>query len=340
MAPLIMLAERGLLSDGVIRIGIRRNCDLRAREVQGLARSGNALESFLAQHGDAPIAVQTEAANSQHYEVPPAFFEMTIGPYLKYSSGLWENGAKTLEEAEREMLDLSIDRAGVVDGMRVLDLGCGWGSMSMRLAERFPGADITAVSNSHSQRRFIEQRSAARGLANIRVITCDINELEFDQPFDRVLSVEMFEHMRNHRALLERVQGWMKADGKLFVHVFCHHAVPYLYEVRDNSDWMAQHFFSGGMMPSRDYLPACSDRLQLESQWDINGLNYARTCRAWLDQADHNAGQLAEVLDAACPHSSGRVALQRWRMFFMACEELFRFRNGREWFVAHYLFTS
>ncbi len=338
MSVLIRGAEQGWIPDPLVRIGIRGLCAMRARETRALARQQGVLERFIEASRLAPIAVQTGSANAQHYEVPAAFFEQALGPYLKYSCGLWEEGAQSLADAERQMLDLSIDRAAVQDGMRVLDLGCGWGSLTLRLAERFPSARIHAVSNSASQRAFIEERARLRGLRNVEVMTADINELTLDRTFDRVLSIEMFEHMRNHGELFRRIAGWLAPRGKLFVHVFCHREVPYLYEVRDQTDWMARNFFSGGMMPSLGYLPACAAPLQLEQQWEVNGNNYARTCRAWLDRADGNAAALRGILAAAGAEGDGAVALQRWRMFFMACEELFRYRAGREWFVAHYRF--
>ena len=352
------LLERGAIPDPIVRAGIRSLLRSRLKEESRLNRKAR----FIDELRQSPIALHTEAANAQHYEVPAAFFEHVLGPHLKYSSGLWEPGTRTLADAERAMLALTVSRAGLVDGDRILELGCGWGSLTLYMAARFPASRIVAVSNSSSQRAFIEARAKERGLDNISVITADMNT--FEPPaglvFDRVVSVEMFEHMRNYGRLLERIAGWLVPGGTLFVHIFAHRQFAYPYEARDASDWMAEHFFTGGTMPSDDLLAHFQDHLTLEAQWQVNGEHYARTCDAWLANMDaqrpaiddifartyapgsdsHGAGRSAAPPQAAMRNREVRRWRARWRVFFMACAELFRYQGGREWFVSHYRFVK
>lgn len=345
------LLEGELLPDRVVRAGIRQILRQRLREEARRRR----LASFVAELRESPIAINTAAANAQHYEVPADFFGLVLGPHLKYSCGLWEQGVGAgggtgdgLAASEEAMLRLTCQRAEIVDGQQILDLGCGWGSLTLYLAERFRSASIVAVSNSQSQRAFIEARCRARGLSNVSVVTADINA--FDpcarnwQPqsgrgFDRVVSIEMFEHVRNYARLLARVSHWLKPTGKLFVHIFTHARFAYPYEVRDASDWMAEHFFTGGTMPSDTLLYHFQDDLRIEEHWRIDGTHYARTANAWLARMDANR----EAIDALFAQVYGAAAVQRWRarwrIFFMACAELFGFRNGTEWMVSHYRFS-
>ena len=317
----IELAERGLLPDAALRWGIRRLLKERLGEP--------ADESFLE---DAPVAPVPEKANEQHYEVPAAFYRLVLGRRMKYSSALWPEGVDALDAAEDAMLDLTCERADLADGQRVLELGCGWGSLTLQMAERYPASRITAVSNSASQRAFIE----ARAPANVEVITADMNGFEPEGAFDRVVSVEMFEHMRDHRTLMARIARWLAREGKLFVHVFCHRSKAYPFETDGADNWMGRHFFTGGVMPSEDLLPRCAGDLALEKQWRVDGTHYAKTAEAWLRNLDHRRDAARAVLAQDLGSAEARRQVRRWRIFFLACAELFGYRNGEEWFVAHY----
>ncbi|HEU0123563.1 MAG TPA: cyclopropane-fatty-acyl-phospholipid synthase family protein [Bryobacteraceae bacterium] len=333
------LLERDLLPDWMIRLGIRQLLRARLRELEagGPSAQQERMDRFFDQLRAGPIALQTEAANAQHYEVPAAFYELVLGRHLKYSCGLWEAPDTTLDESEAAMLALTCERARLEDGQDILELGCGWGSLSLYMAERFPRSRILAVSNSASQRRFLERRAEERGLRNVEVETADMNEFDVHRRFDRAVSVEMFEHMRNQGALLRRIAGWLRDDGLLFVHIFAHQRFAYPFEVRGSSDWMAQHFFAGGMMPSANLLRRFSDSMTVCQEWEISGLDYWRTCEAWLERLD---GRRQEALALFAQDGGAGTALRnlvRWRVFFLACGELFRYRQGREWSVRHYL---
>jgi cyclopropane-fatty-acyl-phospholipid synthase len=334
---LIGVAESGRLPDAWLRAGIRHLVAGRQRETLAadfetrLARKLAFLDEL--RHG--PIAVATERANQQHYEVPPAFFEQVLGPRLKYSCALFEPGVGSLAEAESRMLAATCERAGLEDGMRVLDLGCGWGSLTLWIAEQLPGCRVLGVSNSKPQREHILRRAAERGLSNVEVETTDVNGFEPERRFDRVVSVEMFEHVRNHEALLARIAGWLEPEGRLFVHHFCHREAAYPYEDEGSGDWMARHFFTGGIMPSEDLLLLRQRDLEVEAQWRVSGLHYEKTSNAWLANLDARGAAVREVLAGAYGERDAALWRQRWRMFFMACAELFGFRGGEEWFVTH-----
>jgi cyclopropane-fatty-acyl-phospholipid synthase len=334
MAIGLALAEAGWLPDPLIRVGIRSMLRERLRELDRLSPGDPA--TGLAGLRDGPVALLPELANRQHYEVDPELFRLVLGPHLKYSCGYWPRGVERLDAAEAAMLALSTERAEIEDGMRVLDLGCGWGSLSLWLAARYPRARVLGVSNSKRQRDFIVQRARRRGLANLEVETADANVFEPDGRFDRVVSVEMFEHMRNWRALLARIERWLAPGGKLFVHVFCHRAASYAYEDRGPSDWMARHFFSGGMMPSQELLPRLAGGLALESHWRVSGEHYRRTCEAWLARLDRQRAAVRPALERSYGAADAELWLRRWRLFFLACAELFGYRSGEEWFVSHY----
>lgn len=339
MLSLDTLLAKDLLPDAMLRLGIRRLLQQRLAEIAQPtpAAARQAVKQFAAQMRAAPIAVETKAANEQHYEVPTAFFQHCLGPRMKYSSAFWTPGTQTLAEAEEEMLRLTCERADLANGQDILELGCGWGSLSLWMAEKYPQARIVAVSNSRTQRAFIEQRAEARGLVNLRVITCDMNE--FNAPnhgFDRVVSVEMFEHMRNWAGLLERVDRWLRPEGRLFIHIFVHRHAAYAFESRDESDWMSRHFFSGGIMPSEDLLAQFDDHLRIEKQWRVNGTHYARTATAWLRNMDENRAEIEPILVATYGREQARKWWVYWRLFYMSCAQLWGYCRGEEWFVAHY----
>jgi len=336
----IDLAERGIVPDWLIRIAIRRLLRRRLRDEH--AGDPEAQSEQFARRVDeltrSEIAIETDAANEQHYEVPAGFYQRVLGRHLKYSSGLWDAETGDLDEAESSMLKATCHRAQLADGQRILELGCGWGSLTLWMAEHFPAGRITAVSNSASQRAFIMGEAARRGLDNVEVLTCDVNRLQVEPGFDRVVSVEMFEHVRNYRRLMGNIAGWLKPDGLLFIHIFCHRTLMYPFETQGEDNWMGRHFFTGGLMPAADTLLCFQEDLKLRRRWLVNGRHYARTSRAWLERLDADReGVKAAIEDGA---GSDEVQLQRWRMFFMACEELFAFRGGSEWMVGHYLFDN
>lgn len=341
MSSPVDLVERGWVPDALVRVGVRRLLRMRAdhmRPADGPTRAER-IEALIRQLCQGPIAEATDAANAQHYALPTAFFEQVLGPHMKYSCALWEEGAGDLEQAEARMLARSCERAGLADGQDILELGCGWGALSLWMAEHYPGARITAVSNSRPQGEFIEARAARRGLENLRVVTADINDFETEQRFDRVISLEMFEHMRNWGELFRRVSEWLRPGGQLFIHIFCHRDFPYFFEADDGS-WMARHFFTGGLMPS-DELPArFQEGLRLTRRWRVNGRHYGRTCGAWLQRLDAARDALLPVLRDTYGADRAMLWFRRWRIFFLASEEFFHWRRGEEWWVSHYLFQK
>ena len=334
MFDLMELAESGKMPDSAIRAVIRKLLKDRLKmEAHGSHEEQlEALYKFIAMMEDSPVAVATDTANEQHYEVPSEFFRTFMGSHLKYSCGYWPVADSTLDESEANMLELTCRRAELEDGMDILELGCGWGSLSLWMAEHFPHARIVAVSNSRSQKKFID----ARGFKNLEVITADMNDFDTGRRFDRVVSVEMFEHMRNWQVLLGRINGWLKPEGKLFIHIFVHRELAYLFSETGQVNWMAQHFFKEGMMPSENLLPLTNKDMVVERFWRVNGRHYAKTLRAWLDRIDQNKNAAIAILGKRFGEEEARTQFGRWRIFFMACEELFGFKGGEEWYVAHY----
>jgi cyclopropane-fatty-acyl-phospholipid synthase len=333
----IDLAERGLLPSPVIRLGIRSllRSRLRAEERRHADREA-ALARFIASLAGAEVAPVPSLANQQHYEVPAAFFRTVLGARMKYSGGYWPAGVTTLDGSEEAMLRLTALRAGLVDGHRILELGCGWGSFSLWAAEHFPASQVVGVSNSASQRDFILGEARRRGLGNLEIITCDMNRFQAPGRFDRVVSVEMFEHMRNWPELLRRIAGWLAPEGTLFIHVFSSARFAYLFETDADDDWMGRHFFTGGMMPSHDLLARVAAPLAVEESWVVPGTHYARTSEAWHRNLVRHGEEAAAALTGPLTAEEARRQVRRWELFFLACAELFGFDGGREWQVSHY----
>jgi len=344
---LIRCCERGWLPDPLIRLGMRQLMRRRLRD-EGAGHGelrAQRLGSLLDDLRASPIAIDTQAANTQHYELPAPFFESHLGPHLKYSCCLYPTGHETLAQAETQMLELYAERAQLADGQHILDLGCGWGSLSLWLAARYPHAQIVALSNSHGQRAFIEARAAERGLRNLDVVTGNIVDIEFSDTqlaggFDRIVSIEMFEHMKNYGLLLAKLARWMRDDAKLFVHMFVHRTLAYHFETRDGSDWMSKYFFTGGTMPSEALLLNFQDDLRINRQWWVSGTHYQRTANQWLVALDAARERVMPMLVQTYGARDAAIWLQRWRMFYMAVAELFGLGRGNEWGVGHYLFDK
>ncbi len=334
----IDMAERGRLSDHLIRLGIRQVCRQRLiDEKKADAVVENRRVAFIEEMARSPIALMPAAANDQHYEAPVELFERALGPRLKYSCGFWPDGVTTLAGAEDAALAQTCEHAQLADGQDVLELGCGWGSLTLWMAERFPSSRILGVSNSHRQREFILGRAASRGMDNIEIVTADMNAFSTTRQFDRVVSVEMFEHMRNYSALLQRISGWMHEDAKLFIHIFCHREYSYPYSTEGSGNWLGRHFFTGGLMPGESLMFEMGDHMRVSRLWRWDGTHYEKTANAWLLNLDANRERLMPVFIRHYGAVEAARWFGRWRMFFMACAELFGYRQGSEWRVAHYL---
>lgn len=336
----ISWTEQGLVPDVVIRTGIRRLLRRRLDEIKAHDVAGAAAltQSFLSAMRQAPVALAPELANEQHYDVPAEFFGQVLGVHRKYSACYWPTGVTSLDAAETAALAATCANAGLIDGQSILELGCGWGSLTLWMAAHYPKSRIVAVSNSHSQRAYILDTAANRGLTNIEVVTEDMNDFDISAQFDRVISVEMFEHMRNWPELFRRVHGWLKPHGQFFLHVFVHRTTPYAFVQRDATDWMSRHFFSGGTMPSDDLALFCQDHLKIIDRWRWEGTHYAYTANAWLANMDARRASIYPILERTYGATHAEQWWMRWRIFFMACTELFGYDAGQQWWVSHYLF--
>jgi cyclopropane-fatty-acyl-phospholipid synthase len=334
--------ESGMVPDFLLRLGIRRAIAQRLADEDPGTPAGRVakLSAHTKMLRESPLAVSTDAANEQHYEVPAEFFGLVLGPHLKYSCAFWPEGIETLREAEEAMLQLTCERALLEDGQSVLELGCGWGSLSLWMAARYPNSRITAVSNSRSQKLWIDQTARQRGIENLQVVTCDMRDFTTESTFDRVVSVEMFEHMRNYEELLRRIAGWLRPGGRLFVHLFSNIHVPYLFEDKGPSDWMARYFFTGGQMPSDDLLGQFQNDLQLISHDTLDGTHYRKTAEAWLANMDANEGAVKKIFAGTYGEQQMPRFFAYWRIFFLAVEEVWGYRNGSEWIVSHYTFEK
>ncbi|MEO6568708.1 MAG: cyclopropane-fatty-acyl-phospholipid synthase family protein [Opitutaceae bacterium] len=331
------LLEKDLLPDWVIRIGIRRLLSERLRE----ETPRYVPHAYVDDLKKRSLAEQTGAANEQHYEVPTAFYRYCLGKRLKYSSCLYSEGVESLDQAEVAMLALYTERAQLADGQRILELGCGWGSLALYNAERFPHSQITAVSNSRTQKTFIDGEARERGLTNLEVITCDINRFEITPgQFDRVVSVEMFEHLKNYERLLANIARWLKPGGLLFVHIFTHRLLSYHFVSRRPTDWMSRHFFTGGQMPSHDLLTEFQRDLKLVHDWKVNGTHYQHTAEHWLQNMDAHRAEIFPLFIATYGEAHARKWWSYWRIFYLSCAELWGYDGGKEWHVSHYLFRK
>ena len=341
ISKFIELAERGLIPDYLIRAGIVRNCRNRLNNefLSNNEKVSINKQNWIRQMKESPIALVPEKANEQHYEVPPSFFKNVLGKHLKYSSGYWPDGTKTLDDSEEAMLEISFNRAQLIDGHSILELGCGWGSLTCFMAGKLPNSKITAVSNSNDQREHILNRCNEQGISNVEVITADMNDFETKIHFDRVVSIEMFEHMRNYQKLLSRVSSWLNDQGKLFIHIFSHESLVYPFQDQGDADWMAREFFSGGMMPSHDLLLHFQDDLRIDDVWRLSGTHYEKTSLAWVNKMDQNKDQIMEIFFDTYGDDA-RLWFQRWRIFFMSCEKLFGYDQGSQWGVSHYRFMK
>jgi cyclopropane-fatty-acyl-phospholipid synthase len=313
---------------------------LHQQRQKGIERQNTQKRALLRKFSRGPIAHHTDEANLQHYEVPTGFFEMVLGARMKYSCCYWPANVKNLEEAEEAMLQLTCTRARIEDGMRILDLGCGWGSLTFWIAEHYPACEVLAVSNSSTQAAYIKQQAQQRGLSGIRTLTANVAELDLEESFDRVISIEMFEHMKNYRALMAKIAGWLEPEGYLFVHHFSHRQFVYEFNAQDPNDWMARTFFSGGTMPSDDLLLYFQDDLKLLSHWTLSGMHYARTLRAWWDRMHLKQSEIKKLLaESYEPDSVGR-RFHHWALFFLITEETWALRDGEEYVVTHLLFRK
>ena len=340
MNAVITLMEQGKIPNALLSLGIKCVCLQRIFEERNktIEVERETLFAFANKLRTLPLALVPEKANEQHYEVPTKFYELVLGKHLKYSSALYKDGISSLDAAEEAMLSLSCERADLHDGHRILELGCGWGSLTLFMAARYPRAKITGVSNSSSQREYIESKAQERGLKNVQIITCDINDLSLTETFDRVVSVEMFEHLRNYALLLKKIDSWLAPGGKLFFHIFCHRKYAYEYETEGATNWLGRYFFTGGMMPSDDLFYLFQEDLVLENHWRENGTHYSKTARAWRLNLEAKRDSATKMLEEIYGSGQGIIWFNRWKVFFMACEELFGFWGGTQWWVSHYRF--
>jgi cyclopropane-fatty-acyl-phospholipid synthase len=333
VSNIIVAAERVPVPDLVVRAAIQRLCSrTAARLADGNAESDAAFADEMAARA---IAEHAEAANAQHYEVPAAFFSQVLGPNRKYSSCFYKEPASTLQEAEEEALRQTVEHADLADGQSILELGCGWGSLSLWMARQFPNSPVVAVSNSNSQREFIEREAGKRGLTNLRVITADMNGFDPDRTCDRIVAIEMFEHMMNWRALMLRLRSWLAPEGRFFMHIFSHRTGSYRFDRADREDWIAQHFFTGGVMPSHHLIRRYDDLFAVEKEWRWSGTHYQRTALDWLDRFDTGRDDIETILRSVYGNDTA-LWMRRWRWFFLATAGLFGYADGSEWGVSHY----
>ncbi len=334
------LIEQNKVPDILLRKGIRKLLKQRLDDENkgGVEAQQAHLMTLITQLKASPIAVNTMEANQQHYEVPTQFYQYCLGKNLKYSSGYWKDGVTDIDTSEDDMLALTCLRAGLRNDQQVLELGCGWGSLSLYMAAKFPKSIFKVVSNSRTQKMFIDGKAKERGIKNLVVITADMNTFSIDDQFDRIVSVEMFEHMRNYQLLMQKVASFLKPDGKVFIHIFTHKEYAYLFEVKDDTDWMSKYFFTGGIMPSDDLFFYFNDHLTVENHWHVSGTHYAKTSEAWLKNMEAHKKEIMPLFEAVYGKEQAVKWWVYWRLFYMACAELWNYNKGNEWMVSHYLF--
>jgi len=334
------LIEQNRVPDFLLRAGIRNLLKQRLRDEDkgGVEAQQAHLMELISELKASPIAVNTSDANEQHYEVPTQFYQYCLGKNLKYSSGYWNEGVTDIDTSENDMLELSCQRAELANGQHVLELGCGWGSLSLYMSAKFPQSTFKVVSNSRTQKVYIDDQAKQRGITNLTVITADVNTFTIDEQFDRVVSVEMFEHMRNYQLLLKKVASFLKPDGKLWIHIFTHKEYAYKFEVKDDTDWMSKHFFTGGIMPSDNLMFYFNDDLVVEKHWQVSGMHYAKTSEAWLANMDSHKAEIMPLFEDTYGKDQAVKWWVYWRLFYLACAELWKFNKGNEWLVSHYLF--
>lgn len=334
--------EKDNIPDFIIRKGIRNLLKQRLhQENKGNTEIQQAhFMKLVEELKNSPIAINTSDANEQHYEVPTKFYQYCLGKHLKYSSGYWKEGVTDINTSEKDMLELTCQRAELKDGQSVLELGCGWGSLSLFMAAKYPKSAFTVVSNSRTQKLYIDEQAKSRGIQNLTVITADINVFTLDTNFDRVVSVEMFEHMRNYQLLMQKVANLLKPQGRLFVHIFTHKEYAYKFEVIDETDWMSKYFFTGGIMPSDHLLLYFNEHLSIDKHWHVNGMHYSKTSEAWLQNMDKHKAEIIPLFEATYGKDNAVKWWVYWRIFYMACAELWRYNDGNEWIVSHYLFQK
>ncbi|MBC7914235.1 MAG: class I SAM-dependent methyltransferase [Pyrinomonadaceae bacterium] len=334
------LIEKNMVPDVVIRQGIKNLLKQRLNDENkgSVALQQDHLSKLIEQLKASPIAVNTVDANQQHYEVPTKFYQYCLGKNLKYSSGYWKDGVLDIDTSENDMLEITCQRAELINGQKVLELGCGWGSLSLYMSAKFPESSFNVVSNSRTQKEYIDEQAKQRKINNLKVITADMNTFSIDEKFDRVVSVEMFEHMRNYKLLMEKVASVLNDDGKLFIHIFTHKEYAYLFEVKDDTDWMSKYFFTGGIMPSDDLMFYFNDNLLVEKHWHVSGTHYAKTSEAWLSNMDKHKAEIMPLFEETYGKAEAVKWWVYWRIFYMSCAELWNYNDGNEWIVSHYLF--
>ncbi|KAJ4830155.1 hypothetical protein Tsubulata_042905 [Turnera subulata] len=334
--------ERNLLPDAVVR---RLTRLLLASRLRSGCKPSSELQlldllQFVHSLKEMPIAIQTETAKAQHYELPTSFFKLVLGKNMKYSCCYFPNESSSLEDAEKAMLELYCERAKLKDGHTVLDVGCGWGSLSLFIAQKYANCKITGICNSTTQKAYIEEQCRDLQLHNLEIIVADISTFEMEASYDRIFSIEMFEHMKNYGQLLNKISKWMKQDTLLFVHYFCHKAFAYHFEDINEDDWITRYFFTGGTMPSANLLLYFQDDVSIVNHWLVNGKHYSKTSEEWLKRMDKNLASIKPIMESTYGKDQSLKWTVYWRTFFIAVAELFGYNNGDEWMVAHFLFRK
>jgi len=342
MQTIYKILETDYVPETLIRVGIQKMLSDKLTELHVAAPAVRQQkeDAFCQDLKTRPVAIKTDAANEQHYEVPTEFFRLVLGPHMKYSCALWEDGDDSLKVAEERMLKLTCERARIKNGDSILELGCGWGSLSLWMAENYPQSKITAVSNSATQKQYIDNEAQKRSLSNLTVVTANMIDFHFDGKVDRVVSVEMFEHLKNYAEMFKRIDTWLKPGGLFFMHIFTHRFYPYHYENLDGNDWLTEHFFEGGMMPSNNLPMHFQDDLMCEEKWEVSGVHYQKTAEYWLTNMKNNREEIEPILASTYGQSKVRKWWVYWKLFFLACAELWGYKDGSEWMVCHYLFRK